>query len=309
MSNFTPIFRTGTHTDSGGVEHKITVADLDLAVSLYDPKNHESPLVIGHPEQDAPAYGWVKELRREGDVLMASFSQVPDEIKEAVANGSYKKKSAAFYKNGALRHVGLLGATPPAVKGLGDVAFKEGREYREFVFNETQTGDGNMSKELQEALREKAEADARAKAAEEGKAQAEAKFAEADAEAKKEKEAREKAEKKFAEQEKAAKEKAVKDAAAARENQFSELIKASKVLPGEKEKILAVANALGELDADAATLTFSEGGKTTSESAEAVFWGLLNGRDHHGLLGEFAEAPTGGDEGETYDAAKAAAKF
>ena len=35
----------------------------------------------------------------------------------------YEKRSASFYPDGRLRHVGFLGAAPPAVKGLAGIAF------------------------------------------------------------------------------------------------------------------------------------------------------------------------------------------
>jgi hypothetical protein len=52
-----------------------------------------------------------------------------------VRRGLFKKRSAAFYNDGTLRHVGFLGAMPPAVKGLADVAFAEG-ETASFEFGE-----------------------------------------------------------------------------------------------------------------------------------------------------------------------------
>ena len=295
MSNWTAIFKTGTHTDSGGHTRNFTRADLDKVVDSYDPADHEAPLVIGHPKDDAPAYGWVKKLKRDGEVLLAQFGQVAEEIAQKVSKDRFKKKSMALYPDGSLRHVGLLGAMPPAVKGLGDVAFKEGEDWREFEFSEsTENKGGDMSKELQQALKEKAEAEAKVKAAEEAKAQAEAKFAEADNKAKAAEEAKAKTEAEFAEHKKVQEAEAAKQAAENREAKFSELIAAEKALPGEKDKILAVASAL----AGAEALAFSEGGKETTESAEDVFWQLMEQREGHGLLGEFAQAPAGNGDSE-----------
>lgn len=129
-----PIFRGGWQTDGNG---RVWDGDdlIEKAISAFDPKQHEPPVVVGHPRHDAPAFGWVEGLKKEGDLLLAKFRDVVPEFTEAVKKGLYKKRSAAFYPDGRLRHVGFLGATPPAVKGLADVAFAEG-EAASFEFAE-----------------------------------------------------------------------------------------------------------------------------------------------------------------------------
>jgi len=119
------VFKTGKHTDRKGNSRNWTVADIDKAVASYDPAYHEAPVVLGHPEDNAPAYGWVSGLKRAGDKLMASLKQLDPAFVEAVKAGRFKKRSVAFYADGSLRHVGFLGAMPPAVKGLADAAFSE----------------------------------------------------------------------------------------------------------------------------------------------------------------------------------------
>ncbi len=132
------IFKAGKRTDAHGVMFDITVDDLQQVVSSYDPAFHEAPAVIGHPAMNAPAYAWVQSVRVDGDTLKATLTQIDPEFGELVKHGRYKKVSASFYtpdspsnpKKGSwsLRHVGFLGAVPPAVKGL-----------KEPVFNETST--------------------------------------------------------------------------------------------------------------------------------------------------------------------------
>ena len=65
--------------------------------------------------------------------MEAHFKQVAPEFESLVKSGRFKKRSAAFYQDGSLRHVGWLGAVPPAVKGLADVAFQDGVEAIEFT--------------------------------------------------------------------------------------------------------------------------------------------------------------------------------
>ena len=79
--------------------------------------------------------GWVSGLKCVGLRLEADFRQMDPAFAEAVEAGRYKHVSAAFYapdsprnpKPGGyyLRHVGVLGAVPPAVKGLGPLTFAE----------------------------------------------------------------------------------------------------------------------------------------------------------------------------------------
>lgn len=125
MNKWFAIFKTGKHTDSNGNEREWTEKDLDEIVNKYDPSKHEAPIVIGHPKTNAPAFGWIEKLKRVGDTLYALPSQLAQEFVEMVNKGLFKKRSISLYPDGTLRHVGFLGAQPPAVKGLPDVEFKE----------------------------------------------------------------------------------------------------------------------------------------------------------------------------------------
>jgi hypothetical protein len=114
------LFRAGDYGEKGAYN----TADIDKMVANYDPAKHEAPVVMGHPEMDAPAYGWVEAVKRSGDVLLGKLKQVPDQFAQLVNEGRFKKRSISFYRgeNGpSLRHVGFLGAMPPEVKGLADV--------------------------------------------------------------------------------------------------------------------------------------------------------------------------------------------
>ena len=132
------IFKAGKRPDAHGTVVEITPADLQQAVDAYDVAYYEAPAVIGHPKMDAPAYAWVKGLQLDGDVLKAELDQIHPEFAEMVADGRFKKVSASFYlanspdnpKQGSLylRHVGFLGAMPPAVKGLRNPEFSESEQ-------------------------------------------------------------------------------------------------------------------------------------------------------------------------------------
>jgi hypothetical protein len=137
------IFKPGRHIAMSGDALNFTEADLQAAVAAYDPAVHEAPIVVGHPKDNAPAYGWVGKLEFADGAIHAEPKQVDPAFAEMVEAGRFKKRSASFYtpsspanpKPGTfyLRHVGFLGAMPPAVKGLKDVAFAEQEGVVEFA--------------------------------------------------------------------------------------------------------------------------------------------------------------------------------
>lgn len=131
------IFRPGRHVAMSGDVLDFTEADLAACAAAYDPAKHEAPIVVGHPKLDAPAYGWAKSLAFAG-ALEAEPHQVEPAFGEMVAAGRFKKVSASFFSPTSpqnpvpgvwyLRHIGFLGAQPPAVKGLRTPEFAEGEE-------------------------------------------------------------------------------------------------------------------------------------------------------------------------------------
>ncbi|MET0626576.1 MAG: hypothetical protein ABW250_26815 [Pyrinomonadaceae bacterium] len=184
------VFRAGKQRDDKGNEHELDVSFLEQVVANLKPEEHEAPATIGHPKTDAPAYGWVCDLRTEGDVLQAQFCDVDPAFEQLVRDGKFKKRSASFYLDASkspggrvpqLRHVGFLGAQPPAVKGLRDIHFHEGEAitFEDITFSE---GDSSMEekdkKEITDGLWERIKA-AFGGGAEKSPAQ-EASFSEAD---------------------------------------------------------------------------------------------------------------------------------
>lgn len=127
------IFRPGSHTAMSGEALQFGESDLRKSAEAYDPQLHEAPIVVGHPKTDQPAYGWVGALDYVEGALQAKPTQVDEQFAEVVKSGRYKKVSASFYRPDSpsnpspgvwyLRHVGFLGAQPPAVKGLKQVEF------------------------------------------------------------------------------------------------------------------------------------------------------------------------------------------
>ena len=128
------IFKTGHYAAASGETLDATADYVRAIAAAYDPALHEAPVVIGHPKDNAPAYGWVRALTfDEGSgTLYADLAQVEPQFAALLADGRFKKRSASIYApdhpnnptpgKPYLRHVGFLGAQPPAVKGLADFA-------------------------------------------------------------------------------------------------------------------------------------------------------------------------------------------
>lgn len=157
------IFKGGRQTDSNGRTHDGDSL-IDSAVAGFDAGAHRPPLVLGHPKDDSPAYGWVNGVKSQltGGVnrLMADIAPV-DALKGWVNGKLYQNRSAAFYADGRLRHVGFLGGHPPAVKGLAPLpAFSDDDAHFEFVDVYQQGLIARVLRRLREYFIEKDGADA-----------------------------------------------------------------------------------------------------------------------------------------------------
>ncbi len=117
------IFRPGTHQPMRGKAQTFSAADIEQMAQNYNPKVHEAPLVLGHPEVDAPAYGWVESLDVVAGRLMATPRQISPGFAEMVNPGAYPKVSASFFRptdtnnpmpgNWYLKHVGFFKSSNP----------------------------------------------------------------------------------------------------------------------------------------------------------------------------------------------------
>lgn len=132
------IFKVGTHISSGGQKTTFSESDLKGIVESYKPDVSEAPIVVGHPKDNGPAFGWIEKLSFKDGSLFAIPRQLNADFAELVKQGAYKKVSASFYTpdsptnpepgNYYLRHLGFLGAQPPALKGLEGIQFNESDE-------------------------------------------------------------------------------------------------------------------------------------------------------------------------------------
>lgn len=122
------IFKTGSHTSDKGIQKEYSLDDLNFIAMSYNPAVDEAPIVIGHPSDNSPAYGWISSLEVSEDgklVADADDEKINPEFLSALKDGSYKKRSISLTPEGKLRHVGFLGGAAPAVKGLADIQFSQ----------------------------------------------------------------------------------------------------------------------------------------------------------------------------------------
>ena len=125
LDGWIDVFRTGDHTDMGGRTTRWTAADLAGIVADYGQAD-PAPVVLGHPETDGPALGWVRGLRVMGDRLQARLDRLDPSFRGAVEAGRYAPRSVALAPTATgwrLRHLGFLGAQNPAVAGLAPTQF------------------------------------------------------------------------------------------------------------------------------------------------------------------------------------------
>ena len=295
------IFRAGRHIDDAGVVHQFSEADLAGMAASYNPALREAPLTVGHPKDNLPAYGWVKGVvRNEAGALAIQAHQVEPQFAEMVQAGRFKKRSASFYPPQApnnpvpgqwyLRHVAFLGAQPPAVAGLKDIAFAEGDAAGAVNFSELPNPpatpkDDDMDKDLQAQL------DAATKATDEATA------------------AREKAEKEasdaraqlaqFAEKAKTGRTATFVSFADAQ-------VQAGRLLPKDKPMAVATLEAL----ADSAPVEFAEGDTTRKVSPAQWLQELIAAARPQVSFGEHAPGNAGASSarGKTDAEIDAAAK-
>lgn len=134
------IFATGSWPGSGpDARRTFTEADLDdIVLAFAATKSMLKPFMkIGHSDtqklldaDSLPAAGWVENLRRVGNKLVADFKHVPSKVYELIKAGAYRRVSVEMIGNieaggkkwrHSLSAVAILGGATPAVSTLADI--------------------------------------------------------------------------------------------------------------------------------------------------------------------------------------------
>lgn len=148
------ILRTGTWDAQTG-RTSVSLQDLDDMFTAFSTINqiggYKPVLKLGHAEtqkfwgqkEGAPNLGFVRNLRRVGESIVADFENVYPPLFDAIKAGRYTQVSVEFFRKAlyagrefknALTAVAILGAELPAVKGLSDLtANSAGMEGLELV--------------------------------------------------------------------------------------------------------------------------------------------------------------------------------
>lgn len=105
-----------------------------MAESYQPNEGNEAPVVIGHPKDNHPAYGWVKSLTEQAGHLYANL-EVQDSLYDMLKRKLFKNRSVSYYDSNppTFRHLGFLGAKPPHVKGLQALNLSEPDSETEIV--------------------------------------------------------------------------------------------------------------------------------------------------------------------------------
>ncbi len=141
-----PIFKIGTHN-----ENKFKDDDLNEMIKNFELLRKENPdfqipIKLGHDafsDSEKPAVGWMENLRRSGEFIIADFVDLSREAFDLIKNKTFKNRSIEIipeFVNSLGKKIGkvikgiaLLGSSLPAVN-LPDIklkkalAFSEGQE-------------------------------------------------------------------------------------------------------------------------------------------------------------------------------------
>ena len=129
------VFRPGTFKPMEGEPITYSAADLRAVADAYDPAVAPAPIVIGHPDIDTPAYGWVESFDYDADQerLFANLHEIEPAFADLVKAGRFKKVSMAYFGPAQghnpvpgtwyPKHLGFLGAAAPGVPGLKNARF------------------------------------------------------------------------------------------------------------------------------------------------------------------------------------------
>lgn len=245
---WTEIFRAGDYGDKGAY----TAADLDGMVANFNSED-QVPIVIGHPQTDSPAWGWISAVKRVGEVLQGKIGELHAEFSKALAEKMFKNRSVRIVKTAAgpkLLHLGFLGAALPQVEGLKQTAqFAGDGECVDYGFElpgASGQGDNSKEKAMTEEEIKQMQADLK-KAQDDLAAEKAARQSDKDASAKAAGEAKAEEFARFVE---------------------TEMVATGKIPQGRKEEIVAFMRSLS--DGETADFSFSDNGAT--KSVKPVEW-------------------------------------
>jgi phage I-like protein len=131
-----PLLETGVFIDANGYEREIDQNTIDQMASTYDPDLHDAFIIPGHssdPEFGVPStdtavsLGWIKSVISMPNTLLGDL-EIHPKLYDWIQQKLFKYRSLAYYTaddprnptpgSPYIRHLAILGATPPAIKGM-----------------------------------------------------------------------------------------------------------------------------------------------------------------------------------------------
>lgn len=125
--------RPGTFKDGNGATWSFSDGDIADLAAGYDVTRNPAPVVIGHPKLDSPAVGIISAASKVGEKLCVEVdpSSLDPQFAADVEAKRYFRVSLRLFTPShpanpnpgkwSIRHLGFLGAHPPAIPGLAPV--------------------------------------------------------------------------------------------------------------------------------------------------------------------------------------------
>ncbi|MCH5149420.1 MAG: hypothetical protein J1G30_02025 [Spirochaetales bacterium] len=145
-----PFFKVGTFESQDGQKRSYTLQDLQEIERRYNERKEKAPIVIGHPaKNEEKPLGTIESVKIFKEKLFAFVDGVDSKFFKAFKSGAYRFCSVAL-QDLDIRHIGFLGAMPPAIKGLGDTfIIKEENDIKELGLK---LSDGEIRAELSDIV-------------------------------------------------------------------------------------------------------------------------------------------------------------
>lgn len=125
--------RPGIFTDGNNATWSFSEDDIADLASGYDATRNPAPVVVGHPKMDSPAVGIISAANKVGEKLCVEIDPAsldPQFAADVKAKRYFRVSLRLFTPNHpanpnpgkwSIRHLGFLGAHPPAITGLAPV--------------------------------------------------------------------------------------------------------------------------------------------------------------------------------------------
>jgi hypothetical protein len=152
-----PIFKIGFHNNLKFGAKELEEMERNFKLLKKENPDFQVPIKLGHHMEEKPAAGWMENIRRVGNVLVADFVDMPSSVHELIKNKTFKNRSIEVIRNfvdsgnkklgRVIKGIALLGSSLPAVN-LPDIphhSFGTGMDFDEIVYEDIHDKSGQES--------------------------------------------------------------------------------------------------------------------------------------------------------------------